>query len=201
MTRQTFLCARSRPHLSAWVTWVLRVTLILLGLTQHASAQTGEREADLAAKVTSAYVYKFTSFVDWPEDAFAQADSPFVIGVMGADALADVMVASLKGRQSNGRKLIVRKLSPSDSALGIHMLYLGNLPRRDLINIFASLRERPILTVTESAEAFGLGSMINLVVAEDRLRFEIGLKSVGLSRLKVSALMLSAAYRVTKGGP
>jgi hypothetical protein len=200
MTRQTLIRACSRPLLTAWATWVLRVTLILLGLTQHASAQTGERQADLAAKVTSAYVFKFASFVDWPEDAFAQADSPFVIGVMGEDTLADVMIASLKGRQSNGRKLIVRKLLPSDSALGIHMLYLGNLPKRDLLNIFASLREHPVLTVTESAQAFALGSMINLVIAEDRLRFEIALTPVGLSHLKVSALMLSAAYRVTKGG-
>jgi hypothetical protein len=201
MTRQTAAIRTRRPsRLAAWATWLLCVTFVLLGLTGHASVQADERPPDLAAQVASAYVYKFASFIDWPDDAFAQPDSPFVIGVMGADGLADVMAANLAGRQSNGRKLIVKPVHPGDTLQGIHMLYLGNLPKPDLVAIYARLKGRPVLTITESAEAFALGSMINLVLAEDRLRFEIALTAVGASRLKVSALMLAAAYRVKRGG-
>jgi hypothetical protein len=200
MTRQTALRPRRPSHLAAWAKWVLCVTFVFLGLTRHAGAQADERQTDLAAQIASAYVYKFASFIDWPDDAFAQPDSPLVIGVMGADALADVMVANLAERQSNRRKLIVKTVHPGDSLQGIHMLYLGNLPKPDLVAIYARLKGRPVLTITESAEAFALGSMINLVLAEDRLRFEIALNAVGASRLKVSALMLAAAYRVKRGG-
>ena len=179
---------------------MLCAALVLLGLGRQASAQAGERQTDLAAQVASAYVYKFASFVGWPDDAFAQPDSAFVIGALGADELADVMIANLAGRLSNGHKLIVKKLRPGDSLLGVHMLYLGNLPKAELVGIYASLKERPVLTISESAEAFTLGSMINFVIAGERLRFEIALQAVGPSRLKVSALMLAAAMRVTKGG-
>ena len=194
------LCTRCAGHGAAWARRLLCLLLVLLGLGQHPGAQSGERNTALAAQVASAYVYKFASFVDWPDDAFTQPDSPLAIGVMGADTLADVMSANLAGRQSNGRKLIVKKLRPGDSLAGIHMLYLGTLPRLELIGIYASLKERPVLTITESAEAFTLGSMINFVLAGERLRFEIALQSVAPSRLKVSALMLAAAVRVTKGG-
>lgn len=179
---------------------MLCTTLVLLGLRRQASAQASERQPDLAAQVASAYVYKFASFVGWPDDAFTQADSPFVIGALGADELADVMIANLAGRQSNGHKLIVKKLRPGDALQGVHMLYLGTLPKAELVAIYASLKERPVLTISESAEAFALGSMVNFVIAGERLRFEIALQPVGLSRLKVSALMLAAAVRVTKGG-
>jgi hypothetical protein len=201
MTRQTAAIRTRRPsRLAAWATWVLCVTFVLLGLTPHASVQADERQTDLAAQVASAYVYKFASFIDWPDDTFVQPDSPLVIGVMGADALADVMAANLAGRQSNRRKLIVKSVHPGDALQGVHMLYLGNLPKTDLVAIYARLKGRPVLTITESAEAFALGSMINLVLADDRLRFEIALNAVGASRLKVSALMLAAAYRVKRGG-
>lgn len=199
MTRPISLRPRPRPF-CAWARALLCMTLVLLGLGQHMGAHASERRTDLASQVASAYLYKFASFVGWPDDAFAQVDSPFVIGALGADELADVMIANLAGRLSNGRKLVVKKLRPGDSLQGVHMLYLGNLSKSELVGIYASLKERPVLTITESAEAFTLGSMVNFVIEGERLRFEIALQSVGPSRLKVSALMLSAALRVTKGG-
>ena len=39
----------------------------------------------LEASVKAAYLYKFLSYVDWPAAAFAAADAPQVIGVVGAD--------------------------------------------------------------------------------------------------------------------
>jgi hypothetical protein len=43
--------------------------------------------------------------------------------------------------------------------------------------------------------------MISFAVVDDRLRFEVALRPIKPSRLKISALMLSAAYKVEKGNP
>jgi len=53
-----------------------------------------------------------------------------------------------------------------------------------------------VLTVTDGDETFGMGSMINFVIADERLRFEVSLKHAAVARLKISARMLSAALRV-----
>lgn len=188
-----------RAASALWV-WRLALALLMLAeLARHMPVQAAERTADIGPQVAAAYIHKFASFVEWPAGSFAQADSPVVIGVMGADAFADDMAVSLVGRTSNGRKLVVRKLLPGDPLTGLHMLFLGQLRKSELIESYARLRERPVLTITESEEAFSLGAMINFVVVDERLRFEVALKPVSLSNLKISGLMLAAARRVAKG--
>ena len=65
--------------------------LLLLGSPVRA-----ESEYDVKA----AYLYKFTKFVEWPEAAFASAEAPFVIGVIGRDPFAGP--GSLDRRQHDG---------------------------------------------------------------------------------------------------
>jgi hypothetical protein len=57
-----------------------------------------------------------------------------------------------------------------------------------------------MLTVSDSEEAHALGSIINFVLADERLRFDVALKPAAAARIRISARMLSAAYRVVPGG-
>ncbi|UCV21503.1 YfiR family protein [Ferribacterium limneticum] len=167
-------------------------------LSSEAMAQTAQRITEIERQVKAAYLHKFTGFVEWPPGAFTGADSPIIIGVMGEDDLADELVNLVAGRTVNGRSLRVRKLQRSDSPTDIHVLFLGRLERNRLIEIYAALKGRPVLTVTDSDGAYALGSMVNFVVTQDRLRFEVALAPVEAGRLKISALMLAAAYKVVK---
>lgn len=188
--------SRSAPADAAW----LALRCLLAGLllwSFEANAQVS-RAADLERQVKAAYLHKFTSFVEWPAGSFATADSPIVIGVIGEDKLADELANLALGRTVNGRSLSVRKLPHGDPPPDIHVLYLGRLEKNRLIEVFAALKGRPVLTVTDSSDAYALGSMVNFVVTKDRLRFEVALPPVEASRLKISALMLAAAYKVVK---
>ena len=170
----------------------------VLLLPSEAKAQTTQRSTEIERQVKAAYLHKFTSFVEWPPGTFADAGSPIIIGVMGADPLADELVDLVAGRTINGRSLGVRKLQPGDSLAGMHVLFLGRLERNRLLEVFAALKGRPVLTVTDSDDAYALGSMINFVLTKDKLRFEVALAPVEASHLKISALMLAAAYKVVK---
>jgi hypothetical protein len=44
-----------------------------------------------------------------------------------------------------------------------------------------------------------MGCIINFVVADERLRFEVALKPAAGARLRISARMLAAAYKVQAG--
>lgn len=189
--------SRSEPADAAWLAlrWLLAGLLLW---SFEASAQTALRAADLERQVKAAYLHKFTGFVEWPSGAFAYPDSPIVIGVIGEDRLADELANLAAGRTVNGRTLSVRKLPYGDPPADIHVLFLGRLERNKLIEIFAALKGRPVLTVTDSGDAYALGSMVNFVVTKERLRFEVALPPVEASHLKISALMLAAAYKVVK---
>lgn len=172
---------------------------IAAGAAAPAVAQSGTLERQLKA----AYLYKFAGFVEWPEGSFARPDSALLIGVCGADALAGQLEQSATGHAVNGHAIVVRKLRRCDNPgalAGLHMLFIGSLERGALQDTLEASRTLALLTVSDSDEAHAQGSMVNFVVADDKLRFEVALKPVLAARMKISARMLAAAYKVQPGG-
>lgn len=186
-------------HLRSYLRYLWRLALapmlasmlVLWPASAHADGL-----SPLERQVKAAYLYKFAGFVEWPEGSFVRPDSPLVIGVMGADALADQLERTVAGHSANGHPLVVRKLKKGESTGQVHILYLGALDKGALHEVMSASRNQPLLTVSDSEEAYAMGSIINFVVAEDRLRFEVALKPAATARIRISARMLSAAYRV-----
>lgn len=157
----------------------------------------GQNNAELERQVKAAYLYKFAGFVEWPEDGFARPDSPFLIGVAGAEALAEQLEQTVAHHTVNGRALQVRRLKKGEPPAGLHILFAGAaLERAELQDLLAAARGQAILTVSDAEDALALGGIIRFLLADERLRFEVALKPAGLSRLRISARMLAAAYRV-----
>jgi hypothetical protein len=178
----------------------LRWTCLLLGMLLGLLGA-GVRAAELAeveTQVKAAYLYKFASYVEWPERTFANAGSPLQIGVVGADALADELAQLAVGRTTNGRPVIVRKLRGEDSISGLNVLFVGRSTPRRLTEIVAAAKGQSMLLVTETDEALAVGSMINFVVVDGKVRFEVAPRAAGQNNLSISARLLQAAYKVTR---
>ena len=58
-----------------------------------------------------------------------------------------------------------------------------------------------MLTVTESDGALSQGSMINFVIVDRRVRFEVGLESAEKNGLRLSSRLLAVAQQVRTGTP
>jgi hypothetical protein len=184
--------------------WSLLAALLLLLpalFAARAAAQGLEAPDDIALQVKAAYLYKFASYVEWPRGVFAQDDSPIVIGVIDDKPLAAELSLMVVGKTVDGRRLAVRELRRDDPLAGVHVLFVGRARGKSLAAILAAARGRPLLVVSDSREAHALGSAINFVMVDQRLRFEVALKPVADNGLKLSALMLTAAYRVTQEEP
>ncbi|NHZ38628.1 MULTISPECIES: YfiR family protein [Massilia] len=171
----------------------LPIVLALLAWSGVAAAQA---PSSVENQVKAAYLFKFAGFVEWPDGAFARADSPLQIGVSGNDALADQLEQMVAGRTVGGHAISVRKLRRGDAVSGIHMLFIGAGERAAVIDMLAAARGQSVLTVSDADDSIALGCMIAFVVAQDRLRFDVALGQVNSSRLRISARMLAAANRV-----
>jgi len=178
--------------------WPVLACLLLLALIGLWSpqAQAVDSPDIIERRIKAAYLYKFGGYVEWPQQVFASPSSPLTIGVIGADALADELAQIVVGRTINGRPVVVRKLSREDPVAGLNVLFIGRSNNDHLAEILATTKGRPLLTVTESAEALAIGSMINFVVVNDKVRFEAAPKVAGQGNLSISARLLPAAYRV-----
>jgi hypothetical protein len=197
------LAARGRSGRPVGRWWLLAgIVLLLLPalFAARAAAQGLEHPDDVARQIKAAYLYKFASYVEWPRGVFARDDSPVVIGVIGDDPLAADLARMVVGKTVNGRRLAVRELQRDDPLAGVHVLFVGRTRGKPLAAILAAARGQPLLVVSDSHEAHVLGSAINFVMVDQRLRFEVALKPATDNGLKLSALMLTAAYRVTQAG-
>ena len=148
-------------------------------------------------RIKAAYVFKFLGYVDWP--AHGSSDAPLQIGVMGARALADELIGIAARRTVNGRPVTVRRLRPSDGTGELNLLFVARSESARLADIVASTKDHGTLVITESAEAPALGSAINFVVEDDKVRFDVAPRAFERANLKVSARLLTVARKVLAG--
>lgn len=152
-------------------------------------------------QIKAAFLYKFLGYVEWPPQTFARADSPLVVGVVGASELASELATLSQGRTVGERSVVVRELAAADSTAGLHALFIGRGAGAQRGEVAARARGTPVLTVTESDEAFTLGAAINLVVVGDRVRFDVAPRNAENAQLKVSSRLLAVARKVVPANP
>jgi hypothetical protein len=151
-------------------------------------------QSPLERDVKAAYLYKFAGYIQWPAGTWETPDAPLVLGVAGDPQLAAALERTVAGRRLGTHPCQVRQVRRGEALDGLKILFIGRgEPAPELL---AALRGQAVLTVTDSPEAFAHGSMINFVVTDERLRFDVALPAVSASRLRISARMLSVANRV-----
>ena len=165
------------------------------------NASAAEDDATLEQRVKAAFLYQFTGYVEWPPATFAQAGTPVTIAVMGADLLAAELDQVVTGRMVGGRPVTVRRVKAGDSLAGVHILFVGVFENARLNQLAQATRSRPILMVTESEGALAQGSMINFILVDRRVRFEVALDPVEKSGLKLSSRLLAVAQQVRTEAP
>ncbi|MBI3283446.1 MAG: YfiR family protein [Burkholderiales bacterium] len=171
--------------------------LLLQGFSLWSWAAGGD---DIEYRVKAAYLYKFAAYIEWPPATFTNANSPIVVGILGADDA----VAALAGSAApliNNRALEVRALKPGEPLSGVHILFIGRQENGRLKRLLESVQAEAVLTVTEFPGALGIGSIINFVPVDDRIRFEVSLPQAEHNRLKISARLLSVAQKIESRRP
>ena len=181
----------------ALLTAGLAVACIAWALAQAVLAEDAGAATVTERSVKAAYLYKFAGYVEWPDGKSGES-APVTIGVLDARDMADELARITAGRLVNDRPVVVRQVSSGDSLAGVHVLFVGNKAGDRLGELLLPVRERPILTVTESAGALASGSIINFTVDRERVRFEVSLPAAERSKLKLSSRLLAVAQRVQR---
>lgn len=162
-------------------------------------AQSGSDGATLERSVKAAFLVKFLGYVDYPDSAAPGAGEPLVIGVLGADDVAEELRRITTGRRMNGRAVAVRKLRAGDAPGKVHLLFIGDDDLADVERALAAVRLTPVLTVTEIGRNVRQDSVINFRMVDERVRFEVSLDAAEKNNLKLSSRLLAVAYKVVRG--
>lgn len=154
------------------------------------------REYDIKA----VFLLNFAQFVDWPPQAFAQTNSPFVIGVLGvADPFGRTLDEVVEGETVRGREIRAKRFRRLEEVDVCHILFLSASEERRAGEMLAALKNRPILTVGDMDRFVSRGGMIKLYTESGRVRLRINNDAARAAGLTLSAKLLRVGR--TSGEP
>lgn len=177
----------------------LAAYMVVLFAAVPALAQT-DVDRTLEQRVKAAFLHRFTEFTTWPDYAFARPDAPFVIAVAGREGIADELRNITAARRVAGRPIEVKRVSDVDGLGTVHMLFIAESEKARLRD-WLRAAPRPTLVVTESDAALPLGTVINFIIVDGRVRFEISLDAAEKRGLRLSSRLLAVAQNVRSGQP
>jgi hypothetical protein len=177
----------------------LRPALIFTLLFTTPAWGAGDDSASVVQeRVTAAFLYKFASYVEWPAETFTRPDSPIVIGIAGARQLSKTLQQAVGGKQAAGRSLQVRELdADTDADDCCQILFVGGESQHERTrDLLTHAKGRPVLTVTASKD-HPIDSIINFLVLENRVRFDISREAAERNGLQLRSQLLAVARQVT----
>ena len=106
---------------------VLLVLLLSISMVQKHAA---EPATDYRLKAI--FLFNFTQFIEWPTKAFPQANTPFVIGVLGKNPFNTYLNEAVKREKVNGHPIVVKYYLNAEKVEKCHIL-LVNLQKPEEI--------------------------------------------------------------------
>ncbi|MGQ3053326.1 MAG: YfiR family protein [Roseateles sp.] len=174
-----------------------RRKLLLAGLAAFAGpapSRAGDENL-VEYQVKAAFVCKFCNYVEWPTQVMGGAGAPLRIGVLGGETVLEEFRRTAAASSVSGRPIEVRRLLRPELPDGLHAVFVTRAMSAHAESIVAAARGRPVLTITEF-DASASAGMVNFIVVNDKVRFDILLPAVSQSGLKISARLLGVARRV-----
>lgn len=149
-------------------------------------------------EVKAAFLFHFSRYVQWPEARFETTTSPIVVGVLGDPEFYEVMVSTTREKRVDNRQLRIEKLGSSDDASRCHILFIGRSRKDSLAKIADDLRDTAVFAVSDAEGYVDLGGIVNFVMSDNKIRFEINDRVARESGLVVSSRLLRLATRLVE---
>ena len=146
------------------------------------------------SNIKAAFIYNFAIYVDWPSAVFKTREEPFVVGVVGSDAFAELLERTLSEKTVRGRSFVVKRWAAAKNVKDCQIVFFS-ADTHDVATALSTLGAGPMLTVGESAAFADSGGMINFLVDDDKLRFDINVEAGRRAHLVMSSRLLSLARR------
>ena len=166
------------------------------------SAPCGAAQAQSATEyqVKAAFLFNFAKFVEWPAEAFPNADSPLQICVLGQDPFGRDFEQMIVDKTVNGHRIEDRSSRGRAPGPGLPDSLHRFTPRSHACAISCRASKAPAFSPWATPTGFAqMGGIINFVLDDNRVRFEINQKAAEVAHLKLSARLLTVAKRVLTG--
>jgi hypothetical protein len=169
---------------------ILTLYLLSFSTAIHASQQ---RPSEYEVK--AAYLLNFLKFVRWPVSSEG-TESFIPICILGEDPFGAALDNIVSGQQIDGKRVVPRRISRPADMNGCRILFIDLSESGQLGRIFEILGNLPVLTVSEIPNFASRGGIIQFVLKDGRVRFEINVMNAQRIGLTLSSQLLNVASAV-----
>jgi hypothetical protein len=178
--------------------------ILLAALSLNAQNTSGSAEYLIKA----GFIYNFANLVQWPSSSFAQPDSPIVIVILGEDHFGTTLDRASDGKKVNSRPFVLKRaksISELQRTLGpqkdCQILYVSSSEMPHLNDAIQMLKGVPVLTIGETPGFARNGGIINLILEDNKVRFEVNVAAAKEADLNISSRLLALARIIQSPAP
>jgi len=170
-------------------TWLIVAGIcILFSLNSSIWAQSSNSaESPTEYEIKAACLYNFAKLIDWPEEAFEDADEPFSIGILGEDPFGVALERVIKDKTIGDRKISIRRSSGHTSC---QLLFISSTESENTSRVLETAEGSHIVTVSELDGFVELGGTIEFFIEESTVRFAINVDAANRAGVKMDPELL-----------
>ncbi len=169
--------------------------VLLLTLSPAARAAVETVAPEYAVK--AAFVYKFGGFIEWPQTVFETPESPTNLCILGTDPFGAALDKAVTGQRIADHQVQVRRMDAVAPKSGCQILFIAGQDEKKIAAALNAVRGENVLTITDGAPTPATAGIINFVIADNRVRFEIDDQAASVNGVVISSKLLDLA-RTTK---
>lgn len=208
---QTKLTIR-QTNLVAYLFVMVAGCVLCLAPTASAASESAKYKE---YEIKAAFMYNFLKFADWPAEKNEANDKKIIISILGKAPFGDTL-ESIEGKSAEDKKVVIKKfkgieeleksgekdsnkLHPEIEAIRkSHLLFICPSEKKHIREILGSVKNHNVLTVADTEGFLEAGGIINFLMEENKVRFEVNMTAAKNTGLEIRSKLLRLAKRVIK---
>jgi hypothetical protein len=151
-------------------------------------------------ELKAAFLFNFAKFVEWPPNAFAGPESPFLVCVFGTDPFGITLDNALREKVIAEHPASVARVKRVADISGCQILFVAASESHLLPEVLAKLRGQCVLVIGETNDFASSGGVIQFTLEDNRVRFLINPDAADRAGLKISSKLLALA-KIVRDAP
>ncbi|MDD3033947.1 MAG: YfiR family protein [Bacteroidales bacterium] len=146
--------------------------------------------------IKAGFIEKFTHFVEWP--ASAQGGNKVMkIAILGKSRIEPAL-REIFAKTKNKDVSIVNIASVQEIE-GCNILFISStISEETLAKVLQYTKGKPVMTISDTKGYCSKGVLLNMIVVDNYVKYEINKSVLDVSGLKMSSLLLNSAIIIEK---
>jgi hypothetical protein len=144
-------------------------------------------------EVKAAFIFKFAQFMEWPAGAFTSDTDAIIVATVGDDPFQGSLDRVMAGKTIGSRPMAVVHFSSVDQIQRCHVLFISAANADELPAILSKVAKSPVVTIGEQDDFCASGGVIQFLIEDAKIHFEVNTAAADQSGVKISSRLLKLA--------